>query len=98
MDKNEVLHIVVKHLQPCLDGNMQINDKAVEGIKNECKMNPACVEAMKKVVDWFNKKDLGLRCFAEQERHIGAAINMIALLAAGNIAELVEKWILFDME
>lgn len=98
MTKDEALKIVMKHLAPCFNGNMQINDKAVEGIWNEFRMNPTCVEAMKKVVEWFNRHDLGLKPLEYQKRYIGATVNMITLLAMGDVAGLVNDWILKGME
>lgn len=48
MDKNndKVLKIVVKHLQPCLNGNMQISDKVIEGIVAETQADGSFIGAI----------------------------------------------------
>ena len=67
-------------------------------VTNECGTIQPCIIAMQPVVDWFNSKKLWTKLRREQEPYVGVLLNLIALLAANDIAGLTQNCVLSDME
>ena len=99
MNKKEIEEIVSNKLTNDLNFNeMQIRHETITDITNECGTIQPCIIAMQPVVDWFNSKKLVTKLRREQELYVGVLLNLIALLAANDIAGLTQNWVLCDME
>ena len=99
MNKEEIEEIVSEKLANDLNFNeMQIRHETITDITNECGTLQPCIIAMQTVVDWFNSKKLVTKLRREQEHYVGVLLNLIALLAANDIAGLTQNWVLSDME
>ena len=99
MNKEEIEEIVSNKLANDLDFNeMQIRHETITDITNKCGTKQPCIIAMQPVVDWFNSKKLVTKLRREQEPYVGVLLNLIALLAANDIAGLTQNWVLSDME
>ena len=99
MNKKEIEEIVCNKLTNDLNFNeMQIRHETITDITNECGTIQPCILAMQPVVDWFNSKKLWTKLRREQEPYVGVLLNLIALLAANDIAGLTQNWVLSDME
>ena len=99
MNKKEIEEIVSNKLTNDLNFNeMQIRHETITDITNECGTIQPCIIAMQPVVDWFNSKKLVTKLRREQEPYVGVLLNLIALLAANDIAGLTQNWVLSDME
>ena len=99
MNKKEIEEIVSNKLTNDLNFNeMQIRHETIRDIANECGTIQPCIIAMQPVVDWFNSKKLETKLRREQEPYLGVLLNLIALLAANDIAGLTQNWVLCDME
>ena len=99
MNKKEIEEIVSNKLTNDLNFNeMQIRQETITDITNECGTIQPCIIAMQPVVDWFNSKKLWTKLRREQEPYVGVLVNLIALLAANDIAGLTQNWVLSDME
>ena len=99
MSKEEIEEIVSNKLANDLNFNgMQIRHETITDITNECGTIQPCIIAMQPVVDWFNSKKLVTKLRREQEPYVGVLLNLIALLAANDIAGLTQNWVLSDME
>ena len=99
MNKKEIEEIVSNKLTNDLNFNeMQIRHETITDITNECGTIQPCILAMQPVVDWFNSKKLVTKLRREQEPYVGVLVNLIALLAANDIAGLTQNWVLSDME
>ena len=99
MNREEIEEIVSNKLTNDLNFNeMQIRHETITDITNECGTIQPCIIAMQPVVDWFNSKKLETKLRREQEPYVGVLLNLIALLAANDIAGLTQNWILIDME
>ena len=87
MNKEEIEEIVSNKLANDLNFNeMQIRHETITDITNECGTIQPCIIAMQPVVDWFNSKKLVTKLRREQEPYVGVLLNLIALLAANDIA------------
>ena len=99
MNKKEIEEIVSNKLTNDLNFNeMQIRHETITDITNECGTIQPCIIAMQPVVDWFNSKKLWTKLRREQEPYVVVLVNLIALLAANDIAGLTQNWVLSDME
>ena len=99
MSKEEIEEIVSNKLANDLNFNeMQIRHETITDITNECGTIQPCIIAMQPVVDWFNSKKLVTKLRREQEPYVGVLLNLIAILAANDIAGLTQNWVLSDME
>ena len=99
MNKEEIEDIVSNKLANDLNFNeMQIRHETITDITNECGTIQPCIIAMQPVVDWFNSKKLVSKLRRAEEPYVGVLLNLIALLAANDIAGLTQNWVLSDME
>ena len=99
MNKEKIEEIVSNKLANDLNFNeMQIRHETITDITNECGTIQPCIIAMQPVVDWFNSKKLCTKLRREQEPYVGVLLDLIALLAANDIAGLTQNWVLSDME
>lgn len=99
MNKEEIKELVCKKLGNDLNWNeMQIRQETITDITNECGTLQPCIIAMQPVVDRFNSHKLENKSRGEQEPYVGVLINLIWLLAANDIAGMMQNWVLSDME
>lgn len=99
MNKKEIEEIVSNKLTNDLNFNeMQIRHETITDITNNCGTIQPCIIAMQLVIDWFNSKKLVTKLRREQEPYVGVLLNLIALLAANDIAGLTQNLVLCDME
>lgn len=99
MNKEEIKVLVCKKLANDLNWNeMQIRQETITDITNECGTLQPCIIAMQPVVDCFNSHKLENKSRGEQEPYVGVLINLIWLLAANDIAGMMQNWVLSDME
>lgn len=98
MNKEEIKELVCKKLGNDLNWNeMQIRQETITDITNECGTQ-FCIIAMQPVVDWFNSHKLENKPLEKQKPYVGVLINLIWLLAANDIAGMMQNWVLSDME
>lgn len=99
MNKEEIKVLVCKKLANDLNFNeMQIRQETITDITNECGTLQPCIIAMQPVVDWFNSHKLENEPLEKQKPYVGVLINLIMLLAANDIAGMMQNWVLSDME
>lgn len=99
MNKEEILELVCKKLMNDLNWNeMQIRQETITDIVNECGTLQPCIIAMQPVVEWFNSHKLEDKPLEKQKPYVGVLINLIALLAANDIAGMMQNWVLSDMK
>lgn len=99
MSKEEILELVCKKLMNDLNWNeMQIRQETITDIVNECGTLQPCIIAMQPVVEWFNSHKLEDKPLEKQKPYVGVLINLIALLAANDIAGMMKNWVLSDMK
>lgn len=99
MNKEEILDLVCKKLMNDLNWNeMQIRQETITDIVNECGTMQPCIIAMQPVVEWFNSHKLEDKPLEKQKPYVGVLINLIALLAANDIAGMMKNWVLNDMK
>lgn len=99
MNREEIRELVCKKLANDLNFNeMQIRQETITDITNECGTLQPCIIAMQPVVDWFNSHKLKNKSLEKQKPYVGVLINLIMLLAANDIAGMMQNWVLSDME
>lgn len=99
MTKQEITELVCKKLMNDLNWNeMQIRQETITDIVNECGTLQPCIIAMQPVIEWFNSHKLEDKPMEKQKPYVGVLINLIMLLAANDIAGMMENWVLSDMK
>lgn len=99
MTKQEIKELVCKKLANDLNWNeMQIRQETITDIVNECGTLQPCIIAMQPVVKWFNSHKIEDKPLEKQKPYVGVLINLIALLAANDIAGMMKNWVLSDMK
>lgn len=99
MNKEEIKELVCKKLSNDLNFNeMQIRQETITDITNACGTLQPCIIAMQPVVDWFNSHKLKNEPLEKQKPYVCVLINLILLLAANDIAGMMQNWVLSDME
>lgn len=99
MNKEEILELVCKKLMNDLNWNeMQIRQETITDIVNECGTLQPCIIATQPVAEWFNSHKLEDKPLEKQKPYVGVLINLIALLAANDIAGMMKNWVLSDMK
>lgn len=99
MNKEEIKELVCKKLANDLNYNeMQIRQETITDIVNECGTLQPCIIAMQPVIEWFNSHKLEDKPLEKQKPYVGVLINLIALLAANDIAGMMKNWVLSDMK
>lgn len=99
MTKQEITELVCKKLMNDLNWNeMQIRQETITDIVNECGTLQPCIIAMQPVIEWFNSHKLEDKPMEKQKPYVGVLLNLIMLLAANDIAGMMENWVLSDMK
>ena len=99
MNKEEIKELVCKKLSNDLNFNeMQIRQETITDITNACGTLQPCIIEMQPVVDCFNSHKLENKPLEKQKPYVGVLINLILLLAANDIAGMMQNWVLNDMK
>lgn len=78
------------------DNGMQISEDTM-AILTFDSVTGASQGGIEVVRDWFNSKNVALLPEKEQRRYIGAAANLLLLIATNDVEGLVRLWVLSDM-
>lgn len=97
MDNEKILDIVAASVVPCLNNGYAITDDAIADIAEATEASAPFAEAMHHVAEWFNRQNVAAKDEEDINRYVGASINILSLLAAGDVVSLVDNWILLDM-
>lgn len=95
--QDDAMRIISNHIISCLTKNMQITNDAVTDIIIDCEIIEPFQSAIKTVVKWFNEQHVYDKCEIDQRRYVGATINIMSLLAIGDVSTLLTNWVLDDM-
>lgn len=78
------------------ENGMQISEDTMATIDLDMAIG-ASQRSLEAVRDWFNSKNIDQLPEKEQARYIGAAVNLLLLIASNDVEGLVKDWILSDM-
>ena len=78
------------------ENGMQISEDTLATIELDMVVG-ASQRSLEAVRDWFNSKNIAQLPEKEQARYIGAAVNLLLLIASNDVEGLVKDWILSDM-
>ena len=78
------------------ENGMQISEDTMATIELDMVIG-ASQRSLEAVRDWFNGKNITQLPKDEQARYIGAAVNLLLLIASNDVEGLVKDWILSDM-
>lgn len=85
---------IIEKLLPHFNGDMQISVDTINDIIATCNVKEECAAAIHYVAEWFNGNNVYEKCDIDRGRYIGTVINLMTLLAEGDITSLVEHWVL----
>ena len=78
------------------ENGMQISEETMATIELDMVVG-ASQRSLEAVRDWFNSKNFAQLPEEDQARYIGAAVNLLLLIASNDVEGLVKDWILSDM-
>ena len=78
------------------ENGMQISEETMATIELDMVVG-ASQRSLEAVRDWFNSKNIAQLPEEDQARYIGAAVNLLLLIASNDVEGLVKDWILSDM-
>ena len=78
------------------ENGMKISEDTMAIIELDMAVD-ASQRSLEAVRDWFNSKNIAQLPKEEQARYIGAAVNLLLLIATNDVEGLVKDWILSDM-
>ncbi len=78
------------------ENGMKISEDTMATIELDMVIG-ASQSSLEAVRDWFNSKNIAQLPEKEQRRYIGAAANLLLLIATNDVEGLVKDWILSDM-
>ena len=78
------------------ENGMQISEDTMATIELDM-VEGASQRSLEAVRDWFNSKNIAQLPKEDQARYVGAAVNLLLLIATNNVEGLVKDWILSDM-
>lgn len=96
MDK-DLLKIVAQFVAADMNENdMKISEDtmAVLALNSKPGTSQGALDAVR---DWFNGKSISKMPYSQQQRYVGAAVNILTLVAKNDMEELVKNWVLVDM-
>ena len=94
----QTLSKITDILLPCFNNGMKITDEALLDIIIDFEVTSPFSDGMKTIQEWFNSKDVYNMCDIDRERHIGLCLNVLSLLATGDIPTLIQNWVLSGAE
>lgn len=88
----KIQDIVIKAIMPDLNDNgMQICEDTVTNIIIDCKVKEPFATALRHTADWFNGQQVDSKPLDDQKRYVGAFVNIMTLLAQGDVVTLVDN-------
>lgn len=75
---------------------MQISEETMATIELDMVIG-ASQRSLEAVRDWFNNKHVAKLSEKEQEKYVGAVVNLLYLIATNDVEGLVKDWILSGM-
>ena len=78
------------------ENGMQISEETMATIELDMVVG-ASQRSLEAVRDWFNSKNIAQLPEEDQARYIGAAVNLLLLIASNDVEGLVKDWIISDM-
>lgn len=78
------------------ENGMQISEDTMATIELDM-VEGASQRSLEAVRDWFNGKNIAQLPKEDRGRYIGAAVNLLLLVATNDVEGLVKEWILSDM-
>lgn len=78
------------------ENGMQISEETMATIELDMVIG-ASQRSLEAVRDWFNGKNVAKLPEKEQEKYVGAVVNLMYLIATNDVEGLVKNWILSDM-
>ena len=78
------------------ENGMKISEDTMATIELDMVVG-ASQRSLEAVRDWFNSKNIAQLPEEDQARYIGAAVNLLLLIASNDVEGLVKDWILSDM-
>jgi hypothetical protein len=78
------------------ENGMQISEETMATIELDMVIG-ASQRSLEAVRDWFNNKHVAKLSEKEQEKYVGAVVNLLYLIATNDVEGLVKDWILSGM-
>lgn len=78
------------------ENGMQISEETMATIELDMVVG-ASQRSLEAVRDWFNRKNVANLPEKEQEKYVGAVVNLLYLIATNDVEGLVRLWVLSDM-
>lgn len=78
------------------ENGMKISEDTMATIELDMVIG-ASQSSLEAVRDWFNSKNIAQLPEKEQRRYIGAAANLLLLIATNDVEGLIRLWVLSDM-
>lgn len=92
-----IKNLIVSRITTDMNENgMQISEETMAIIGSDM-VAGASQRSLGAVRNWFNSKDVAKLPEKEQEKYVGAVVNLLYLIATNDVEGLVKNWILSDM-
>ena len=97
MEKKNIKDLIVSRIITDMNENgMQISEETMATIELDM-VAGASQRSLDAVRDWFNSKNVAKFPKKEQEKYVGAVVNLMYLIATNDVEGLVRLWVLSDM-
>lgn len=97
MEKKNIKDLIVSRIITDMNENgMQISEDTMATIELDMVVG-ASQRSLDAVRDWFNSKHVAKLSEKEQEKYVGAVVNLLYLIATNDVEGLVKDWILSGM-
>ena len=97
MEDKNIKDLIVSRVTTDMNENgMQISEETMAIIGSDMVVG-ASQRSLDAVRDWFNSKNVAKLPEKEQEKYVGAVVNLLYLIATNDVEGLVKSWILSDM-
>ena len=97
MEKKNIKDLIVSRITTDMNENgMQISEETMAIIGSDMVVG-ASQRSLEAVRDWFNCKHVAKLSEKEQEKYVGAVVNLLYLIATNDVEGLVKDWILSGM-
>lgn len=97
MEKKNIKDLIVSRITTDMNENgMQISEETMAIIDSDMVVG-ASQRSLEAVRDWFNSKHVAKLSEKEQEKYVGAVVNLLYLIATNDVEGLVKDWILSGM-
>ena len=97
MEKKNIKDLIVSRITTDMNENgMQISEETMAIIGSDMVVG-ASQRSLEAARDWFNRKHVAKLSEKEQEKYVGAVVNLLYLIATNDVEGLVKDWILSGM-